>query len=72
MAKKQQKPKDTGDGDDSKRVQVSIHPAFLPQLKILCEQNASNLTEEVRRAIREMLQREGLWPPKATSPQDGV
>lgn len=33
------------------------------QVDALSQRNASDFAEEVNRAVRELLQREGLWPP---------
>jgi hypothetical protein len=35
------------------------------QAEVLAERNATNLTQEVNRALRELLAREGLWPPSS-------
>lgn len=72
MAKKRSKPMSSDHEDENKRIQIAIPPAFITPLKALCDANATTYTEEVKRAIRELLQREGLWPPRPTSPQDGV
>lgn len=44
---------------------VGLRERLAAQLQILCERNATDLTEETNRAVREMLEREGLWPPPA-------
>lgn len=46
-----------------KPFQLRIHPAVWSQLVKLTERNASKLTTEIQIAIREKLEREGLWPP---------
>jgi len=38
-------------------------PLFLV-LKKLAEDRVTDPTDEMNRAVREMLEREGLWPPK--------
>lgn len=43
---------------------IRLKERLAVQLEIVAERNATSLTEEVNRAVREMLQREGLWPPK--------
>ena len=43
--------------------QIRMHPLFRRQLEKLVERNGSDLTEEIRIAIRERLERAGLWPP---------
>ena len=42
---------------------VRVRIALDKQLEILAERLASDRTEQVNRAIRELLEREGLWPP---------
>jgi hypothetical protein len=42
---------------------LRLHPAIRAQLEKLTEVNASDLSEEVRIAIRERLKSHGLWPP---------
>ncbi len=42
---------------------VKLHPKIFAQLEKLIQQNASTINDEIRRAIRERLEREGLWPP---------
>lgn len=41
---------------------VRVREALADQLDELVGRNASDFTEEVNRAVRELLQREGLWP----------
>jgi hypothetical protein len=43
--------------------QMRIHPLLAAQLDVLAERNATTAPQEAHRAIREMLEREGLWPP---------
>ncbi len=45
-------------------VQTYLHPLLRQQLEELVKRNASDMSEEVRIAIRERLERAGLWPPK--------
>jgi hypothetical protein len=42
---------------------AGIREALAKQLDKLAERNATSFTEEANRAIRELLTREGLWPP---------
>jgi hypothetical protein len=58
-------PPDSGGGRPHKRpgVLLRLHQLMLQQLDILVERNATDRTEEIRRAIREYLEREKLWPP---------
>lgn len=45
------------------RVTLRLHPLLSRQLAQLVDQNASDVNTEVRIAIREKLERIGLWPP---------
>lgn len=45
--------------------QVRIRLAFISVLEQLADRNASSVPEEVNRAVRELLAREGLWPSTA-------
>jgi hypothetical protein len=51
------------DDQDSRGGMVCVKETLAQQADFLCEQNATNLTQEVNRALRELLMREGLWPP---------
>ncbi len=44
--------------------QVRIRAAFLDALDGLARANGTTAPEEVNRAVRELLQREGRWPRK--------
>jgi hypothetical protein len=58
------KNKDSRSGDRHKPGRmVRVKETLAEQADLLCEQNATNLTQEVNRALRELLVREGLWPP---------
>ncbi len=41
---------------------LRLHAHLLQQLDLLVEQNATNRTTEISRALRELLVREGFWP----------
>lgn len=43
---------------------VRIRHVFLHALDAIAERNGTFPPEEVNRALREYLQREGFWPPK--------
>ena len=51
------------DRHKAKPLQLRLHPSLRQQLEILAERNATNLTTELSRALRELLRVEGLWPP---------
>lgn len=55
--------KRTGDRHKPSR-HVRIHPGLAEAADLLAERNATTFPQEVNRALREYLQREGLWPPK--------
>lgn len=40
-----------------------IRPRLAQQLEDLAERRETDVTTEVNRAVREMLEREHLWPP---------
>ena len=42
--------------------QIRLHPLLKQQLDALVDKHASTISEEVRVAIRERLERTGLWP----------
>lgn len=48
--------------------QIRLNLRLSIQLEKVAERNATNVTQEVNRAVREMLTREGLWPP---APDEG-
>jgi hypothetical protein len=43
--------------------QLRLHRLLRQALADLAERNASDMTEEIRIAIRERLERAGMWPP---------
>ncbi len=43
---------------------VRIRRIFLPFVEQAIEENSQTLTEWVNQAVREQLERDGLWPPK--------
>jgi hypothetical protein len=53
------------DRHKKKPLQLRLHELLRQQLEVLAERNASNLTAEITRAVREYLERAGLWPPPA-------
>ena len=46
-----------------------VRPQLLPPLDELAERKATDVTELVNQAVRELLEREGLWPPKPAATQ---
>ena len=51
-------------GKEAKRGRpVRINPALAAQADILAKRNATTAPIEINRALRELLQRENLWPP---------
>lgn len=47
---------------------VRVRLALLPYLDMLAARTASTAPEVVNRAVRELLEREGLWPPTKPTP----
>jgi hypothetical protein len=67
MAKK--KPKD---GEPSRRHRMGrVREPLALQLVALSERRATDFTEELNRAVRELLEREGLWPLKSEGAEPG-
>ena len=50
------------DRHSNKGFQMRLHPLLREQLEKAVSQNASSISEEVRIAIRERLERLKLWP----------
>lgn len=40
-----------------------IRPRYARQLQALADRRGTDFTEELNRAVRELLEREKLWPP---------
>ncbi len=51
------------DAHKVRSITLRLHAKIRGQLEKLVQQNASTINDEIRRAIRERLEREGLWPP---------
>lgn len=47
-----------------KTLQMRIDEKLFTVLKTYCQQNEIAMAVIVRRALREFLERQGLWPPK--------
>ena len=58
MAKTKQKPEPNGDNRKFK-----VRKPLLDRLDQLAERNATDVTELVNQAVRELLERAGMWPP---------
>lgn len=57
--------KDPSNGDRHKpRKMVGIRKQFIEPLEQLAEDNGTKVTDEVNRAVRELLEREGRYKPK--------
>lgn len=62
MAAKKKQP-----GDRHKPARMTrVREILAVQLDKLVERNATDFAEEVNRAVRELLIREGLWPPTSS------
>ncbi len=57
------KPKSQPRSQPRNGIAIRINERIFQQLLVLVERNCSNITAEVTTAIREMLTREGKWPP---------
>ena len=64
MAKKK-KPQPGG----RKARQMRVRGPLAAGLDVLAQRRATDSTEELNRAVRELLEREGLWPPREDAPQ---
>jgi hypothetical protein len=64
MAK--EKPERSQDRHKNKGKIIRLHDVYWRQLDTLVDRNRSDYTEEIRRALRSLLEEEGLWPPPAS------
>lgn len=46
---------------------VRVKAVLIDPLETLAEHKATSVPDEVNRAVRELLEREGLWPPRPCS-----
>lgn len=60
--KKRGRPKNPNDEPPRRGWPVRIRYAYLRSLAVLVSRNGSDLPEEVNIALRERLERAGLWP----------
>lgn len=49
---------------------VRLRERLANQLQLLAERDDSNITEQTNRAVRELLVREGFWPPRTSDTDD--
>jgi hypothetical protein len=61
---KNKRPGGRGDRHKPRRM-IGLPERLAVQLDKLAERNASRMTQEVIRAVREYLERNNLWPPPA-------
>lgn len=66
MAKQRRKRGEPPDSD----FKVRVRWQFYEPLQTLKRRRVTEVIDEVNRAVRELLEREGLWPPPAP-PGDG-
>jgi hypothetical protein len=64
MAKPKKPADPTPDRHKKKPFQLRLHRLLRQQLELLAERNVSDLTSEISIAVRERLERNGLWPPQ--------
>jgi hypothetical protein len=62
MANERKKKEPPKDRHANKALPLRMHPLMRKQLDKLALKNATKATEEARRAIRLLLESEGLWP----------
>jgi hypothetical protein len=60
-------PRKTSGKNKQKAFQLRLNPVLREQAQKLADRNASDLSDEIRRALREYLERNQLWPPPSTS-----
>lgn len=63
--------KESGGDRHKPRRMAAIPLSMAAKLDDLVKLNGSDFTEEVRNAVREYLQRHGLWPKKPGDPSGG-
>ncbi len=61
------KPTDSTSKPDRHKVNrmARVRERLAVQLDLVAAERDTDFTEEVNRAVREMLEREGKWPPKS-------
>lgn len=63
-------------GDTNRIAPVRIREPFAAIIKGIMARNLTTLTDEVNIAVREYLERRGLWPPgcepEMTEPEEGT
>ncbi|MFO0880711.1 MAG: hypothetical protein U0840_25545 [Gemmataceae bacterium] len=57
------KPKKSRDRRVTPKRMVRVHETLCELLEGVANRRLTDLTAEVERAVRELLEREGLWPP---------
>lgn len=62
MAKKSDQPRKTTEQYRKPRRVIGVPEKLCAQLDVLATRHASDITEEVRTAVREYLERHNLWP----------
>lgn len=62
MSKKKGDPAPKPDPHKPARM-VRVKAVLAEQLDIVASRNATDFSDEVNRAVRELLERAGLWPP---------
>lgn len=62
MKKKHEGSASKSDRHTTKGILVRLHPEILAQLEKLCGRTKNKRTQQIQIAVREHLEREGLWP----------
>lgn len=65
MSERKQPPKKNRDRRVTPKRMVRVHETLAQLLEKVADRRLTDLTAEVERACRELLEREGLWPPPA-------
>lgn len=68
MAEEKTQPEQTDSPAAARR--VVIRPRLHRAVEVLATDRETDITEEVNRAVREMLEREGRWPPPPEQKND--
>lgn len=68
----QEAPSDESKDPPAAQRRVVIRPRLHRELENLANDRETDITEEVNRAVREMLEREGRWPPRSDRRNDDL
>ncbi len=63
MLMSDRKPSKSRDRRVTPKRMIRVHETLCSLLQKVADRRLTDLTAEVERAVRELLEREGLWPP---------